>query len=307
MGRLILVPQYPTPLRYQEWWWKVFPKELAKYFDEVIVLGNKDVNIVVPFLGEFAPMQIATSFEARQIEEYLFLDLKNDDTLLLCDLSFPGLFAQALYHKRPKKCFAICHATSLNRFDYYAKDRQSKYPVEKAVAKVFDRIFVGSLYHKHKLRGWKNITVTGMPFAPFTGEQNIKEYNIVSVARRGKQKRNARLENLISKALGCEIITPRCRSWVEYYDFLSKSKVMLITSNEETFGYQVLDAITNGCIPIAPNRYSYPELVSKNYLYNNYIEAIELVDDALAGKLSVPRLLIQDNFFGKVSYIMQNT
>jgi hypothetical protein len=270
-------------------------------------LGHDVTEKVTHLSRDFAPIDTALQFEAQQVYDYLNLPLYKDDTLLLCDLSFPGLFPHVLIHKRPKKCFAICHATSLNRYDYFANVRGIKYPIEKAVAKVFDRIFVGSLYHKHKLRGWKNVTFTYMPFAPFTGEQNIKEYNIVSVARRGKQKRNAHLENLISKALGYEIITPTCKSWVEYYDFLSKSKVMLITSNEETFGYQVLDAITNGCIPIAPNRYSYPELVSKNYLYNNYIEAIELVDDALAGKLPVPRLIITDNFFGRVSYIMQNT
>jgi len=40
MKRLIIVPQYPTKLRYQEWWWNELPKEMFNYFDDIIVLGN---------------------------------------------------------------------------------------------------------------------------------------------------------------------------------------------------------------------------------------------------------------------------
>jgi hypothetical protein len=40
MSRLIFVPQYPTKLRYQEFFISEFPKELSKYYDEVLVLGK---------------------------------------------------------------------------------------------------------------------------------------------------------------------------------------------------------------------------------------------------------------------------
>lgn len=304
MGRLILVPQYPTSLRYQEWWWDEFPKHFKDYFDEVIVLGD---GVVVPtedVIGSnFAPIKSAIDFEVRQIDEYTRLNLWPNDVLLLNDLSFPGLFAQVLYHKRPKKCFAICHATSKNSYDYYAKDRRSKYPVEKGVAKLFDKIFVGSLYHKHKLR-WDNTVVTYLPFAPFKGKVRLKEYNVISVARPGKQKRNAKVERQLEKDLFIRVQHPEPKTWDAYYDYLSKSRILLITSNEETFGYQVLDAIANGCIPIAPNKFSYPELLPNNYLYNNYIELYDLIDEILGRETILPRLLITDMFFAKVSHLM---
>jgi hypothetical protein len=37
--RLIFVPQFPTKLRYQNWWITEFPHQFKNYFDEVITLG----------------------------------------------------------------------------------------------------------------------------------------------------------------------------------------------------------------------------------------------------------------------------
>ncbi len=57
-----------------------------------------------------------------------------------------------------------------------------------------------------------------------------------------------------------------------YFDTLSSAKVLLITAREETYGYQIIDCFKygNGCVPLAPNQFSYPELLPDNYLYNRY-------------------------------------
>jgi len=310
MERLILVPQYPSHLRYQEWWWDRLPEWFSNYYDEVLVLGAQ-IPLPAPMRNsseQFSSLNESIELEAEQIYEYSNLGLRDNDTLLLCDLSYPGLFTNILLHKRPKKCFAICHATSLNRFDYFAKVRKIKYPIEKHQAKLFDAIFVGSYYHKEKLKdkGWDNVEVTYMPFPPFTGKNLPKEYNITSVARKGKQKRNAHLEKVVSTAFNCEIYNPQPKTWDEYYDALAKSKVLLITSNEETFGYQVIDAIKNRCIPIAPNAFSYPELISKEFLYNNTQELFDKIDKALRGELSIPKILPPDSFMRTITLMMQH-
>ena len=275
MSRLILVPQYPTKMRYQEWWWDEFPKQFAKYFDEVIVIG-KTVSRVLAECGYFSPVDLAVQYETQQIIEYMAFDLKPGDILLLNDLSFPGLFANVLFHKRPDKCFAICHATSKNAYDYFEKDRKIKYPIEKATAKLFNKVFVGSQYHKRKL-GWENIEVVLLPFAPFEGQLNPKIYNIVTVARAGKQKHNLSLERLIEKGFKTTIVQCKAQTWKDYYKFLSQSRILLITSKEETFGYQVFDALKNGCLVVAPNAFSYPEFLPKNYLYNNVNELLDII------------------------------
>jgi hypothetical protein len=303
MARLILVPQYPTKLRYQEWWFTEFPEQFKKYFEEVIVLGENIKNTLVAEEGFFSPIDQALNLETLQIDEYMSLELRKDDILLLNDLSFPGLFAQVLFHKRPSKCFAICHATSKNAYDYYAKDRKIKYPIEKATAKLFDKIIVGSFYHKEKL-GWPNIRIVRLPLPPFPGCGSMKEFHIASVARPGIQKHNAQLERFVEKAFGLTIQKYNPTSWEDYYLFLSRARVLLITSKEETYGYQVIDAIINGCIPIVPNAFSYPELLPKNYLYNNKEELLNLISQAINNELSPSPLLNFLYFYEQLYNIM---
>jgi hypothetical protein len=295
MARLILVPQYPTKLRYQQWWWHDFQQKLSPYFD-LIVLGAPEKVLQSVQGSDFAPMKKAIDFELQQIQEYMTLDLLEDDILLLNDIGFPGLFAQVLLHKRPKKCYAICHATAKNRFDYFAADRKIKYPIEKHIAQLFNTIFIGSEYHKRKL-GWPNICVSGLPF-PFVHPLDEQEriHDIVCVSRPTKQKRNKRLEKLVETFLHRKIIVPNAKNWAQYESFLHQSKIMLITATEETFGYQVIDALQQGCIPVAPNKLSYPEILPKQCLYDTEKEMLTILMQALAGQLECPALP-KDNFY----------
>jgi len=57
---------------------------------------------------------------------------------------------------------------------------------------------------------------------------------------------------------------------------------------------------------LAPNGLSYPELLSKNYLYNNYEELKEMLVKATLGELPVPKMIVNDQFFSKTSQIMLN-
>jgi hypothetical protein len=251
----------------------------------VKVLGEQYAKVMEIDRGlesNFSPIRKAINFELEQIHEYSAMELSEDDVLFLADLSFPGLFCNALYHQHPKKMYAFCHATSLNKFDYFEGVRSSKFPVETAHASLFDKIFVGSEYHARKL-DWPNVVVTSLPdpthIERFKCEPKINQ--IVSASRPGKQTESAE----------------------EYYQFLGESQVLLITSHEDTFGYQIVDAINNNCIPIARNSLSYPELLSKEYLYDNEEELFGLLDRALWGLLPLPKLKCKqqmDNFYNKI-------
>lgn len=293
MGSLIIVPQYPTKMRYQEWWFVTFPHRFKEYFDDVTVLGKHFHRGSEDEGTSFAPLSEAIRFETYQINQYFLLNLSYDDVLLLCDLSYPGLFANALFHKKPKKCFAICHGTSKNRYDYFSSVREIKYPVEKATSKLFDKIFVASKYHADKL-GWSNLVVQPFPLPPFYGNVGkVPTLPIISVARNTIQKTTSSIEKEIEKAFKHKICHAAFSSWLEYYGHVANAKIMLITSKEETYGYQVIDAISNGCIPVAPNHFSYPELLPKNYLYNTIGEAIRIIIKGLSGELPVPELLVR--------------
>ena len=256
MSRLIFAPQFPTPLRYQEWWLTQFPKEFKKYFDEVVVLGQKFIERKrITDRGNtklFSPINSSVNFELYQIREYMDLEIFEDDVLLLADLSFPGFFSNALYHKKPERCFAICHATSKNAYDYFQPSRKLKWKSESSHAQIFDYVFVATKYHQRKL-GWRNTIVTALPDPPIKSPEKIQRTNqIVSVSRPSIQKVNKKIENQIEEEFGKIFRTSdfSLKSWEEYYFFISNFEVMLLTSKEETWGYQVIDAVLNDVIQL---------------------------------------------------------
>jgi len=278
-SRLIFIPQYPTKMRYTEWWIDLFEQQLSSYFSEVITLGysylykNGKYEINEPDnIGSFNSLKNSIEFETYQIQEYIDLEIKNDDIILLADISFPGLFGNVLYHKRPKKCFAICHGTSKNNYDIFEKDRYSKWQVESGYAELFNKIIVASDYHRRKLK-WLDTIVIPFPDPPMIYESNEKEktIDIISVSRKCKQKIDDIIEEQIEDRYG-PIYRNTYDNWGDYFDALSKAKILLITSKEETYGYQIIDCLKygNGCIPIAPNQFSYPELLTEDYLYNRF-------------------------------------
>lgn len=298
MSRLIFVPQYPTKLRYQEFFYEEFPKQLSKYYDKIIILGEAYITskLLKSDFGLFAPKQASIDFEFQQIKEYLNLVLEEDDTLLFMDISYPGFFANILYHKPIKNAYCYCHATSKNNFDVF---NLIKFSCESAHAKLFKKIFVGSKYHQKKL-GWDNTLVVGLPIPPFKTFKSEKEFDIISVARPSIQKITTIIEKKVERDFS-NIIRKECNSWEEYYKFLSQAKILLITSKEDTFNYSIMEAVMNGTVVLAPNRLAFPELLPREYLYDNYTELKTEIEDVLDGDLSsIGKLLCNDkceNFF----------
>jgi len=311
--RIIFVPQLPVLMRYSEWWISEFEEHFRNHFDSVVVLGKNilsESNVLAfsDSLETFSNTQLAVRFEMEQIKEFMELELQDDDILFLADLSFPGFFTNILYHKRPKKCFAFCHATSKNRYDYFQPVRKSKWKVEYAHSKMFDRVFVASYYHKFKLGSrWKNISVTALPNPPFKTYKLEKTRNIISVVRPSIQKVNKRLEKKVEKKFG-KIWRMTFDNWDDYYKYISESKVMIISAREETYGYQVIDAVLNNCVPIAPIKFSYRDILPREYLYRNEEELYGLVSKVLEEKLVVPELLNQsfvNNFWDRIVNYMK--
>jgi hypothetical protein len=261
----------------------------------------------------FSSAELSIKFETEQIKEYMQLDITESDILFHADLSYPGLFHHVLFHKRPSHCFCFCHATSKNNLDYFSKDADIKFPIEKKVSELYDSVFVGSDYHARKLL-FDNMMVTYLPFCPYSSAQeifkNIKKKNdIISVARKTPQKVNEELEKIVEKKFS-EIKRFNSKTWAEYYKNIAESKIMLISAQEETFGYQVVDAITNNCIPLAPRNYSYPELLHDKYLYSDKKELMKKIKYFLkVYKKEKPVLLCQEQmkgFYNKITKVIKN-
>lgn len=314
MGRLIFVPQYPAWLRYQQWWVHEIPNNLIPFFDGIVTLGEtfvKSKKTERSRTSMFSPVEVSIWFERLQIEEFMSMEIYEDDILFLADISFPGFFSNVLYHKNVKNAFAFCHATSKNKYDYFQPVRRSKWLVETAHSKLFKKVFVASEYHKRKLK-WNNTEVVGLPFPPYREVQWFSEpkcFDIISVARPSVQKINRKVERRVEEYFGKIVRLPEMHlvSFGDYYKLVAQAKVMLITAKEEAFGYQIVDAIIGNCVPIAPNAFSYPELLPRDYLYNNYCELKKKIALALSGKLKVPELLngsLMRDFYKNIAKVM---
>ena len=305
------MPQYPTSMRYQEWWYWKFEREFKNRGYEVHTLGSGKLMELQLKRGDaemFSPIDTAIEFECMQINEFMSMDIDDNDILFLADISFPGIFSNVLFHKRTKYMYAFCHATSLNFQDYFSRHTPMKFPIESAHSKMFRKVFIGSQYHQEKL-GWGNTVITYLPYHPFiTQSTTEKKYDIVSASRPTPQKVDLKLEKKVEMKYS-PIVRKEFDTWDDYFEFLRQSKVLLITSNEDTFGYQIVDAVTNDCIPLAPNRCAYPELLPKEYLYNSDEELYALINRCLAGEMKVPELLCDremKNFFNRIVKEMEN-
>jgi hypothetical protein len=320
MKRLIFVPQYPSKMRYQEWWFHIFPIKFRKYFDQVIVLG-KDYLEEQDDIGRnnisydrqmFSPIEQAIYFETIQINEYMDMRLQPDDTLFLADLSFPGFFSNVLYHKRCEKMFAFCHATSLNKHDYFSEVKSSKFKTETAHANLFEIVFFGSRYSWNKTK-WDNGIITALPEPPdeliyYTNERK-RDIDILSVCRPSIQKVNLNVERFVEKTLGIKIHRQTVNSWKDYSSLLSRSKILLITTKEDTFNYTILDAVRCGCIPLVPNKLCFPEILPPYWRYDNKEELTAKIFNMLNDDhFIIPEILCQnkiDSFFDTICEVMK--
>ncbi len=280
--RVILVPQLPVKMRYQEGWPRVLAESLRADGVEVTILGTTD-PYELRNAGEFSLRDASVEHELSQIQQYLHLRTGRWDILLHCDLSWPGLFSSVLFHKRPYLSFAICHATSRNRYDVFSSVRAMKWKVESATARLYNGVFVATQYHADKLRLPNAIVTHGLPDPPediLHRDKWEKDRPILlcSVSRPSAQKVTVALEQAVCKRLEETIHRPRFLSWEMYYRFLSRCRYMLITSKEETYGYAVVDAVRCGCVPIAPRAYSYPELLPDELLYDPAASMKDRVD-----------------------------
>jgi len=315
--RLYFVPQYPAKMRYQEWWYWYLPKGFQEYFDEVIVIAPDIVRIKEAPLELFSPIDETIEFEAEQLKKFIKHDTQDTDYVFFADISFAGLMPQVIYLKRKGKKFGFCHATSLNKYDYFAPVRQGKFMQEVGIMKMLDGVFVSSHYHKTKLissrkygiQYLKNkIKVVGLPKPPFKTYRERKEYDVLYAGRLTKQKFNKMLWNTVLN-LGLKARLTFFKSWEEYYRGLSKAKVVLMMSREETYGYQVIEAIMNNSVVLAPNCCSFPELLPEEYLYKNKDDFVEKLKYYVEHYDKVPRISpehekLMKNWFKNVYKIM---
>lgn len=51
----------------------------------------------------------------------------------------------------------------------------------------------------------------------------------------------------------------------DYYQWLTKGDIVISTADQENFGISIIEAIRHGCLPLVPNRLSYPEIIPDSF------------------------------------------
>ncbi len=79
----------------------------------------------------------------------------------------------------------------------------------------------------------------------------------------------------------------------DYVDWLKRGDIVVSTAIQENFGISVAEAVAYGCIPLLPERLSYPELIPEEYhdkcLYRSPGELLDKLRLLCLGEISVRR------------------
>jgi glycosyltransferase involved in cell wall biosynthesis len=71
----------------------------------------------------------------------------------------------------------------------------------------------------------------------------------------------------------------------KYYRWLSDGSVVISTARQENFGIAVVEAMYHGCLPLLPNRLSYPEILPEAFHSDFLYDSQQELEDKLAGLL----------------------
>ncbi len=303
---IINVPIESLEERYSAQWLEWIPREFNKLgcmqaivYPEPLCKNIRNGSFLdVVGTNYFKAMQLAEIMQG--IDQGTILD---NDTLFFYDLWFPGLEMIAYVRDALSldlKITGILHAGTYDSEDFLSKKGMGTWGsyLEKCWLEIVDLVFVATQFHKDlivKERGEKyrdKIKVTGLPYYNTSIAEGQKE-NVIIFPHRLDDEKQPELfwklkEEVIKKCSKAKdwnwIMTKDFKSSKkEYYRLLSKAKISVSYSLQETWGIAMLESVLSGAIPVVPNRLSYSELYSDVFKYETFDEAVDMVVDLIEG------------------------
>jgi len=278
-----VIRQLPVESRYTAEWYDLFANH-----PDFEVLGNSHEAMYFdrskPY-NYFTNLEDEVTHEAAQLASFVYCDRADD--LLVCDGDFPGLTACLLPVLRLKfpglKLYAVFHGGSWNYGDIFQGD-EMKIGLERLALTACEKVFVATNYHKWKISkhlgvSGRNIVVLGgMPLYAnkIAAHKSPTKPNDIIVLGRQEQSSLMAIEDWPN---AFRRVKPMPRE--EYWHFLSTYKVAVIAKSEETFGYEAMECLALGVIPLVPNAYSYRELYPALLRYRGQEQLHDLAQRAL--------------------------
>lgn len=301
MEGLIFVPIELFEERYSKQWYYWFMSSFMKYRINPIVVGDTKERPITT--GQFLDIYDTNSYKMKQMAEIVEL-VKNgfEGTIFFMDMWFPGLEVLGYLRDCAKakiKIKGILHAGTWDEHDFITKSGLDKWAKELEISwmKLADEVFVATEFHKNMIESYlgekyAKITVVNFPVYRNDEMANTKKENIVVFPHRMAPEKQPEVFDQVWQIwydkyindigpVGWIKTKDVCRTKTEYYNLLAKSKVAFSSALQETFGIAMLEAVSLGCMPVAPNRLSYRETLKEYNLYNTLEEAADWIHAGL--------------------------
>lgn len=201
-------------------------------------------------------------------------EIKDGDVIFVFDFWFPGIEALKYtftFLDMKVKIIGYAHAGSYDKWDLVSQYKMGKWAkhIENGWFEVYDKILVATEFHKKLILSKRKINKDKIKVVgfPLDIEKLHKKYmlakdnTIVFTGRKSKEKGYFDILKLKDKGYNVKISLDKTKTKDEYYELLASSQFVISTSKQETFGIGIVEGMALGCIPIVPNRLSYPETV----------------------------------------------
>lgn len=288
MSKLILVPLESVPSRYTYFWASHLPKMLKQHVTEDLVVIGVDDTPQEATTGAFLNFAYTNIFKAKQAQKiaemFVNNEVKDGDVFLFTDAWNPTIL-QVRYMidllDIKAKIASIWHAGSYDPQDFLGRKIKAKawsYNSERAFYEACDMNYFATQFHFEMFASaMLNISYQKHCIAGFPMEYikdvcySSKEKTLITFPHRLSEEKNYQLFLQLKDMLP-EYEFVACQeqklSKAEYYEILSRTKILFSANKQETLGIGVFEGMMSGAYPLVPDMLSYAEMYPLRFKYN---------------------------------------
>lgn len=225
----------------------------------------------------------------KLVKKFMSGEVKPNDKIIFPDAWHPGII-QIKYMSDlldiPVEIHSIWHAGSYDPQDFLGrkvKDKRWSHAAEESFFNASDKNYFATQFHINLFKNTfnyadnKKIKRVGFPFEYIKNIRNtysktLKKENIVLFPHRVSVEKQPDLFIELAKRLP-EYKFIICQDLklnkTEYYDLLSKSKIVFSANLQETLGISCYEGLLFDASPVVPDRLSYTEMYQIPFKYEN--------------------------------------
>ncbi len=301
---LVFLPLECLPERYSADWYYWFLDAIIESGVPAIIIGERRNRVIKE--GEFLDVYQTHQFKFQQLCKTIEVlkSLKSHTTVLFMDMWFPGIESLAYIRdcaKKDIKFVGMLHAGTWDPWDFISLNGCAQWgrDIEAGWLKIADKVIVATHFHRQLLeKTFGNLTRISVKPFPVRDLDRLdwgKKKNVVAFPHRlAPEKCPEEFEALkgiyfqrypedqgkVDFIRSMDV----CSNKTEYYELLAQAKVSVSTARQETFGIAMIESERAGCIPVCPDRLSYPETLPDYPRYGNLFHAAKLINKGLSNQ-----------------------